>query len=622
MRLPRERARASFGDRPRPPRPIVLTIVFGVLLAVVGVTAMSQAVLVSVYASSSALQATVESDLATVRGFVFQGLDQRIATDGTLPSADLARLQGLIATIENKGEILHVELRRPDGTIVASDAPGLSGGRVAPTGAFETALNEGSVQIAITEAGGAEAAPGAELAAPQLLREYMPLSLDGAVVLVVSIWRDAGPILARIEGLRTNVVVVTITAALIASIILYVVFRSAQGRISRQSLALVEASRRDPLTGTLNHGALVGRLAAEIEQARERGVEIGVALIDLDGFRLLNDSHGHVAGDDALLTLSRLLDEAAGEDLLTGRFGPDEFLLASANRNAEGLRPTVQAIVEQLVGEALQYESTERLPITISAGLVTYPQDGASVTTLLSAAVRTLDEAKASGGNSVRIAQPEEEGDSGAASTFDVLKGLVLAVDTKDRYTKRHSEDVARYSMFIAERLGLDDEAVKTIQVAGLLHDIGKIGIPDDILRKPGRLTEAEMHVIRQHVALGDMIVRELPNIEDVRAGIRHHHERWDGDGYLTGLGGEDIPLIARILAVADAFSAMTTTRPYRKALDVKEALDRLGDAAGSQLDERVVRTFLEGLERAANPPLPGSELQVGRLWLPLRQAA
>ena len=170
-----------------------------------------------------------------------------------------------------------------------------------------------------------------------------------------------------------------------------------------------------------------------------------------------------------------------------------------------------------------------------------------------------------------------------------------IAVDTKDRYTKRHSEDVARYGVFLAQRVAAPAELVATIRTAGLLHDVGKIGIPDAILRKPGKLTDAEYEVVKQHVALGDAIVRDLPDVELIRAGIRHHHERWDGDGYLDRLAGEDIPLIARILAVGDAFSAMTTTRPYRKALDVREALHRLEDAAGSQLDAALVSAFVDG---------------------------
>jgi putative nucleotidyltransferase with HDIG domain len=203
---------------------------------------------------------------------------------------------------------------------------------------------------------------------------------------------------------------------------------------------------------------------------------------------------------------------------------------------------------------------------------------------------------------------------------FDVLQGLVIAVDTKDRYTKRHSEDVARYAVFLAERLGLDQEMCETIHLAGLLHDIGKIGIPDVILRKPSKLTADEYGMFQQHVALGDAIVRDVPNVEVVRAGIRHHHERWDGNGYLEGLEGDAIPMIARVLAVADAFSAMTTTRPYRKALPVEEALRRLGDAAGTQLQEDLVVAFISGIETAPDAPMPGEDSP--RIWTPHAKVA
>jgi HD-GYP domain-containing protein (c-di-GMP phosphodiesterase class II) len=275
-----------------------------------------------------------------------------------------------------------------------------------------------------------------------------------------------------------------------------------------------------------------------------------------------------------------------------------------------------------LVDQSLRFAQTERLPITVSVGIATFPDHGASVTALLARAAQVLEEAKASGGDTVRHAADHAEDDSPAASSFDVLQGLVIAVDTKDRYTKRHSEDVARYATFIARRIGLPEDEIRTLAVAGLLHDIGKIGIPDGILRKPGNLTEAEYAIVKQHVALGDMIVRDLPDNATVRAGIRHHHERWDGAGYLDRLEGEEIPLIARILAVADAFSAMTTTRPYRKALDVREALDRLGDAAGSQLEARLVVAFIDGIEHDADPPLPGGLSRLETMWVPGRHVA
>jgi diguanylate cyclase (GGDEF)-like protein len=615
-------AASSFGARPRAPRPVLLTIVFGVLLALVGITATSQAVMVSIYASTSTLDSIIKSDVATVRGFVHHGLDARILEPESMSAEDLEALQGLIATVVNKGEILRVELRLPDGQVVAANEPSLAGTVVPASPDFALAVASGKAQLALVDVGSAETAPGSPLDTRNVVREYVPLSLDGRVALVVGVWRDATPIIGQLDALRRDVVTVTITAALIAAVTLYLVFRGAQGRLTRQAEALIEAGRRDALTGTLNHGALVGQLAEEIERARHDGRTFAVALIDLDGFRLLNDNHGHRAGDEALLEVARLLAVHGRDELMMGRYGPDEFLIVSRSFSAEDLEPLVAAFRGELADHALQFESSEALPITVSAGLCTYPTHGSSVTTLLSSAVLTLEEAKASGGDTVRIARLDVAADTSVTSSFDVLKGLVLAVDTKDHYTKRHSEDVARYALFLGRRIGLDDDLLRTMQVSGLLHDIGKIGIPDEILRKPGRLTADEMGVLQQHVALGDMIVHELPDIETIRAGILYHHERWDGKGYLAGIAGEEIPVIARVLAVADAFSAMTTTRPYRKALDVREALARLGDAAGTQLDEQLVKAFIDGLETAADAPLPGNDIQIGQLWAPMRKAA
>ncbi len=398
-------------------------------------------------------------------------------------------------------------------------------------------------------------------------------------------------------------------------------FRSAQTRINRQTEALLLASRMDGLTETLNHGALVEHLATSLERAREAGSSLGVAMIDIDNFRLLNDTHGHRAGDDVLLAVAGALADHLAGDMVMGRYGPDEFLVIAEPESVDRLRDTVNAFREALAEVGIQFASTERMPVTVSIGLCRFPDAGESVTELLTTAATVLQEAKASGGDAVRI--PRADGDEvPAVSSFDVLQGLVFAIDTKDRYTKRHSEDVARYGVFLGQRLGLDDATLGRIHVAGLLHDVGKIGIPDGVLRKPGKLTADEYEAVKQHVALGDLIVRDLPDIDEIRAGIRHHHERWDGRGYLHALSAEDIPLIARILAVGDAYSAMTTTRPYRKALDVREALQRLGDAAGTQLDERLAEAFIRGIETAPDAPMPGMAGPGPSVWTPRRRVA
>jgi diguanylate cyclase (GGDEF)-like protein len=607
-----------FGSRPRTRRPLLLILVFGAFLAIIGITASAQAILVSLHFSAGTLNTIVASDSATVRAVLNHTLQLRDLDPASGPtSASRAALQQELGTLAGPGEILRVELRRLDGTIVAASDPALAGVVVLPDGPV-AGVGDGQPSVGLVDVADAAAGPG-DLGSPTVLREFLPISTGGQVRGVVGIWRDAEPILARLDEIRRDVVLVTLTAAIFAAVLLFLIFRSAQGRLTRQTAALVEATQRDSLTGTLNHGALVVHLAGEIERARAAGAPLGVALVDLDNFRLLNDTHGHRAGDEALLAVADLLRRQIPSTVTLGRSGPDEFLVIAPAESVIELEPALIRLRTALADLSLQFEATERLPVTISAGLCTYPEHGSSATALLAAVSRVLEEAKASGGDTIRVAG-DASPDEGQTSGFDVLHGLVLAVDTKDRYTKRHSEDVARYGVYLARRLDLDPDLIRTIQVAGLLHDVGKIGIPDGILRKPGKLTEAEFAIVRQHVALGDMIVRDVPDIDLVRAGIRHHHERWDGDGYLDRLAGEEIPLIARILAVGDAFSAMTTTRPYRKALDLREALTRLEDAAGTQLDEELVKAFVEGIETDADAPLPGVDTPAA-LWTPRRVA-
>jgi diguanylate cyclase (GGDEF)-like protein len=590
--------------RPKP-RSLLLALVFGAFLVIIGITATAQAALVSLHVTTSTMNATVASDAATVRAVLDDTLQLRDLQPpaGSSAAPVPGRLGAELRRLADGGGILRIELRRLDGTIVAASDDGLAGVVVAP-GPEAAAAAAGEVRVAIVPEAEAAAGPGA-ISSPTVLREFFPISTGGQVRGVVAIWRDALPLLARLETVRRDVVGVTLSAAIIAALLLLLIFRGAQARLTRQTAALVESARRDPLTGLLNHGALLDHLAASIEEARRADSAIGLALVDLDNLRLLNDTHGHHAGDEALLAVADELRRHLPGDVVVGRSGPDEFLAIAPVGSVVGLEPAIEAVRTGLADRSLRFETTERLPVTISAGLCAFPDHGASVTALLATLSGVLDEARASGGDTVRVAGVADA-EAPARSGFDVLHGLVLAIDTKDRYTKRHSEDVSRYGVFLARQLGLEPDLIESIRVAGLLHDVGKIGIPDGILRKPGTLTADEYEIVKQHVALGDMIVRDVPGIELVRAGIRHHHERWDGAGYLHRLAGEEIPLIARILAVGDAFSAMTTTRPYRKAFAVREALTRLGDAAGTQLDETLVRTFIAAIETAADAPLPG----------------
>ena len=277
-------------------------------------------------------------------------------------------------------------------------------------------------------------------------------------------------------------------------------------------------------------------LTEALEEARAAGGSVAVALVDVDNFRLTNETYGHEAGDYVLFEMSRALSSVVDPGWVCGRYGPDEFLVVASGAPATDLEPAIERLRTLLTETDLTFARSERLPVTMSSGISSFPVNGTSANDILSIAVVALGEARASGGDRVCVAAPEAA--RGSDGPFDVLRGLIIAVDTKDRYTKRHSEDVARYADFLAGLIDADLDVRRAVHTAGLLHDIGKIGIPDGILRKPGQLTDAEYDVVKQHVALGDMIVRDLPDLDLVRAGIRHHHERWDGTGYLDRLEG------------------------------------------------------------------------------------
>ena len=580
---------------------MLLLLVFGAFLVIVGATATGQAALVTADATSAALTATVGGDVAALRSFVGLSLTSAdLSPSGAAPGRrdELGRALALLVA---DGNILHATLLTPDGRVIASDAP------IAPEGVpflsdeFARAVRDRAPEIEVVPAD----APGAPapIATGELIREYLPIVSGSDVAAVAVVWRDATPILARLDEQRFRVVGITLAAAILSCGLLMLIFRASQQRLTRQTVQLLEATRRDALTNSLNHGSLVDSLTHAVEAAKSAGGTVRVALVDIDNFTLLNTTHGHAAGDRALLEVAGLLRSDLPERCVWGRYGPDEFLIISPDDDGT-LERELARLREAMAHVSLRFDSSESLPVTVSASICEYPVNGTSVTTLLSAAAITLDDAKTSGGDVVRVAEAKPP-TLVYTSSFDVLQGLVLAVDTKDRYTRRHSEDVARYSDFLGRQIGLDAEMRQAVHTAGLLHDVGKIGIPDGILRKPGVLTDEEREIVKQHVALGNLIVRDLPDIERIRAGVRYHHERWDGRGYLAGLAAEDIPLIARILAVGDAFSAMTTTRPYRKALSVEEALRRLSEAAGSQLDEHLVTAFVRGISTAADAPLP-----------------
>jgi diguanylate cyclase (GGDEF)-like protein/PAS domain S-box-containing protein len=353
-----------------------------------------------------------------------------------------------------------------------------------------------------------------------------------------------------------------------------------------------ERADRDPLTNLLNHRAFHKRLYEETERAQRERRQLAVVMFDTDNFKFFNDVYGHAIGDEVLQLIARRLEAICRPYDILARFGGDEFALLmpgvaiEAEALEERLLQALQGLVYQPMGQSVG------IPLTLSLGLVLFPDRTADRTLLIPLADEQLRRAKtgAERKNEAYCAralfQSQVEG-------FSMLDALVTAVDNKDRYTRRHSEDVLSYCLQIARELDLDSHVQQTLSVAALLHDVGKIGVPDSILRKPGALTASEFAVVQQHAEMGAAIVSAVPGLGFTLECIRHHHERWDGRGYPSGLEGEQIPFLARLMAVADAFSAMTTDRPYRQGMPAARALRILEEGAGVQWDAELVHAFL-----------------------------
>ncbi|MEI6092473.1 MAG: HD-GYP domain-containing protein, partial [bacterium] len=180
----------------------------------------------------------------------------------------------------------------------------------------------------------------------------------------------------------------------------------------------------------------------------------------------------------------------------------------------------------------------------------------------------------------------------------DIVNIVINALKEKDQYTQGHSIRVIDYSVKIGKEIGLNADDLKKLEISAVLHDIGKLGIPDKILKKPGRLTKKEYEIMQQHSANGEKLLDGIKNLEKYKKYIRAHHERYDGFGYPDGLKGSEIPLISRIIFVADTFDAITSDRPYRKGLSVEVAIDELTKCSGTQFDPRIVEAFLNILNR------------------------
>jgi diguanylate cyclase (GGDEF)-like protein len=339
-------------------------------------------------------------------------------------------------------------------------------------------------------------------------------------------------------------------------------------------LVLGKAALEDSLTGLSNRR----KLALDLGQALARAsasAPLVLAIFDLDGFKDYNDAFGHPAGDALLARLGQRLQAVAGAGAEAYRLGGDEFCLVAPASNEQ---PDDLA----RLGAASLSEAGEGFAIGCSYGIALLPDEAATSEDALRLADQRLYASKDAGRTSAR------------SQSFDVL---LAAMSERQNSLSEHNDSVAALAELLAVRLGLPSGQVETIQSAAVLHDVGKFAIPEEILNKPGPLTEDEWVFMRQHTVIGERILAAAPALAQVAALVRSTHERHDGSGYPDGLAGEEIPFGARIVGVCDAYAAMIRDRPYRAALSHAEAVRELERCAGSQFDPDVVAALVELLE-------------------------
>jgi diguanylate cyclase (GGDEF)-like protein len=361
----------------------------------------------------------------------------------------------------------------------------------------------------------------------------------------------------------------------------------------------IEQAICDPLTGLLNHRAFQERLGSELARGRREGYEVALVALDIDHFKPINDRCGHAVGDEALLACARTISGSMRVSDIAGRVGGDEFMIALHGTSVREAQDVVARLRDALSSISI---GPTRETLTISAGIAMYPRAAEYQTDLMRFADGAMYWSKSSGRDRVSVyspdtgeaLSPEEKAEHAQRSSLvRTVHALARAVDAKDGYTHLHSQRVAFYAATLAVSLGLDSERVEMVRTAGVLHDVGKIGIPDRVLLKPGRLSEAEFTEMRRHSELGRDIIAGA-GMSEIADWVCNLHERYGGGGYPSGVAGDLIPLESRILAVADALEAMTCPRVYRPALRLEDALDELERSAGSQFDPEVATRTIE----------------------------
>ena len=366
-------------------------------------------------------------------------------------------------------------------------------------------------------------------------------------------------------------------------------------------------ARTDDLTGLLNRKYFHEELKTAFERYKDSCISL--MILNVDDFKLYNQLYGNQNGDLALKTIAGIICGAVGESGVAARYSGKEFAVILPGVDVVTAKRFANNIRERLAGENRGSGEYLFKTLTVSVGICAAPYGAVTYKQLLNNAEQAVYQVKRSGKNNVMIfaaaedssqalSRPRKNMQEVYSEYASTIYALTAAIDAKDHYTFKHSKNVAYYATKLAAAVGLDANSVEIINEAALLHDVGKIGVSESILNKQGPLTAAEYEEMKKHVDHSVGIIRYLPSLDFVIPAVIGHHERYDGTGYPRRVAGEDIPLSARILCVADSFDAMTSDRVYKKAYPVDYALSMLEKQAGKQFDPRLARVFVEEFRR------------------------
>lgn len=371
---------------------------------------------------------------------------------------------------------------------------------------------------------------------------------------------------------------------------------------------LIERANTDSLTGLHNHQYFQERLRSELKRAERYGRPLSVIMLDIDDFKVLNDTHGHPIGDSVLQEVARILTEGARSDIdVVCRYGGEEFAIILPETNSVDAAAVAERIRKSMAEHDFAGKDGASISSTVSMGVAEYPVHSSEREGLIMAADLALYQSKSMGKNRVTIFRNDTHAEKDRdpyrlyllvnATDMDTVEAMAAAVDAKGQRVTDNAHTVVNHAVELAKRLGMSESEQRDVRVASLLRDIGKLGVAANLLTKPEPLTGEELNIIKSHPMLGYSVIQKSSHLKSMLPGILHHHERWDGTGYPKGLKGEEIPLIARIIAVIDAYHAMTIKRSHSSPKSSEEALAELRKGSGAQFDPRIVELFADILQ-------------------------